>query len=128
MVFAQCAKELDGKLTSIDIDPCLGAKKRIKEKQLEANWKFIQNDSLSLVWNESIDHLFIDGTHTYEQVTKELKKFEPFVNDGGIITLHDIIHDIPIMDAAEDYVKNKSYLSLYKMLNNNGLGIIFKQL
>jgi len=128
LVLAKCAKELNGKLTSIDIDPCLTAKKRIKEKQLESNWEFIQNDSLNVTWNESIDHLFIDGTHTYEQVTSELEKFEPYVNDGGIITLHDIVHDLSVMDSVEDYIKDKSSLTFYKMLNNNGLGIVCKQL
>lgn len=45
---------------------------------------------------------------------------------GGVITLHDIIHDPPVLDAVEEYVKNKPHLQLYKMLNNNGLAVIFK--
>ena len=125
-VLAECAKELGGKLTSIDIDPCISAKERIKSKNLESNWKFIQNNSLDVDWNEPIDHMFIDGLHTYEQVSKELRKYEPFVTHGGIITLHDIIHDPPVLDAIEEYIKDKPNLHLYKMLNNNGLGVIFK--
>jgi hypothetical protein len=76
-------------------------------------------------WNEGIDHLYIDGKHTYQQVFSELKKFEPFVRKGGIITLHDFV-EFDVRNAIYDFLKDRNDLKLYKYYNNNGLAVIFK--
>ena len=58
-------------------------------------------------WDKKIDHLFIDSLHTYDHVMKQLKKYEPYVTPGGIITLHDILHDPPVLSAIQNYFKNR---------------------
>lgn len=120
------AKKLNGKVTSVDIDPCYPAKEMIKKLSLDSNWEFIQINDLDLKWESPIDHLFIDSSHTYEHTIKEFEKFEPFVRKGGLITLHDIISCPPILNAINDYIANRDDLRLYKFFHNNGLGIIRK--
>ena len=39
-----------------------------------------------------IDFLFIDGDHTYEGVKDDFERYSPFVADGGLIALHDIVN------------------------------------
>jgi predicted O-methyltransferase YrrM len=41
-------------------------------------------------WNKPIDILFIDGSHTYEDVKADFEAFYPYVNKGGVIAFHDI--------------------------------------
>lgn len=60
------AKELDEKVTSVDIDSCNEAKEKVRKLGLDPYWNFIQMDDLKLDWNDQIDHLFIDASHTYE--------------------------------------------------------------
>ena len=38
-----------------------------------------------------IDFLFIDGDHTYEGVKDDFERYSPFVAEGGLIALHDIV-------------------------------------
>lgn len=122
----QAVKEIGGRLTSIDINPCLGAEKLVSELHLDKYWTFIQSDDLKVEWGDMIDHLFIDTAHTYEHVLAELTKYEPFVRPGGLITMHDIIHDPPVLAAITKYIENRSDLKLYKYFNCMGLGIIRK--
>ena len=39
---------------------------------------------------KKIDFLFIDGDHSYEGAKQDFIRFAPFVQDGGLIALHDI--------------------------------------
>jgi len=124
VAFLQAAKEIDGHVTSIDIDPCLEAKALIKNLRLQDRWQFIQADDLNVKWDHPIDHLFIDTSHTYTQTMAELDKFFPLVEKGGIITLHDIITYPEVLQAINDFLKKKNNITFYKFFNNNGLGIL----
>lgn len=46
-------------------------------------------------WTQPIRLLFIDGSHTYEDTRADLGAWEPWVNRGGIICLHDTKRDGP---------------------------------
>jgi predicted O-methyltransferase YrrM len=120
------AKETGGRVFSLDIDECLDAKKVILEYGLSDYWRFLQTDDLNVDWKMPIDHLFIDTTHTYEQTINELRKFEPFVRRGGIVTIHDSVSSPDVRRAALDFVRGRSELKKYEYLNNNGLIVIFK--
>ncbi len=120
------AKELNGKVTSVDIDSCSGVKEKVKKLNLDSYWKFIQIDDLELSWDEQIDHLFIDTSHTYDHTISEFKKFEPYVRKGGLITLHDIVSCPPVLDAINDYISERKDLRFYRFFHNNGLGILRK--
>lgn len=119
-------REIGGKMTSVDIDPCYEAKEKIKKLGLESYWNFIQTDDLKLNWEEKIDHLFIDTSHTYDHTISEFKKFEPFVRKGGLITLHDIISHPPVLTAINDFIAERNDIRFYKFFHNNGLGILRK--
>lgn len=120
------AKELNGRVTSVDIDSCSEAKEKVKKLDLESYWKFLQTDDLKLEWNVPIDHLFIDTSHTYEHTIIELEKFEPFVKKGGLITLHDIVSYPPVLKAITDFLSKRDDIKFYKFFHNNGLGILRK--
>jgi len=124
VAFLQAAKEIDGNVTSMDIDSCNDAKKLISDLDLTDSWKFIQSDDLKNDWKKPIDHLFIDTSHTYEQTLAELEKFTPFVKPGGIITLHDIISCPEVLSAINEYIKDKPHIKFYKFFHNNGLGVL----
>lgn len=126
VAFLEAAKELDGKVYSIDIDPCQEAHSVIKNYGLEKYWTFIQADSLKIKWDRPIDHLYIDTVHTFQQAAKELKKYEPCVRRGGLITLHDIVTWPGVMRAVNHYTRNRPDLRPYRYFNNNGLTVIFK--
>jgi predicted O-methyltransferase YrrM len=40
-------------------------------------------------WTQPIDFLFVDASHTYESVKKDIAAWLPFVKDGGIVWFHD---------------------------------------
>ncbi len=126
VAFLLAVRELNGKVTSVDVDPCEEAKKNVKKLGIDSFWNFIQQDDLTLDWNDEIDHLFIDTSHTYDHTISEFKKFEPYVKKGGLITLHDIVSCPPVLDAISDYILDRNDLRFYKFFHNNGLGVIRK--
>ena len=126
IAFLQALKEIGGNLTSIDIDPCLEAKKMVNDSHLNQNWKFIQGDDLKVKWDEPVDHLFIDTSHTYDHTLAELKKYEPYIKEGGIITFHDTISFPPVLKAIKKYLESNKELKFYHYFNNNGLVILKK--
>ncbi len=120
------AKKLRGRVTSVDINPCDEAKEKIKKLDLEQHWNFIQEDDLKLNWDKQIDHLFIDTSHTYDQTISELKKFEPFVRKGGLISLHDIVSSPPVLRAINDFISKRNDIRFYKFFHNNGMAVLRK--
>lgn len=48
----------------------------------------------SLLKDEKVDFLFIDGDHTYKGVKKDFQMYSPLVRKGGLVAFHDIVtHD-----------------------------------
>jgi predicted O-methyltransferase YrrM len=123
----QAAKQINGKVFSIDIDSCLRAKRLIQKYELQKYWEFTQADDLKMKWSTPIDHLFIDTSHTFDQTLRELEKYEPYVRRGGIITMHDIVSSQGVLSAITKYLENRDDLAFYKYFNSNGLGVIFKR-
>ena len=62
-----------------------------KQLCLEDNITFIQGyfDEVAKTWDKKIDILHIDGSHHYEDVKNDFKTWSKFVNDDGVILLHD---------------------------------------
>jgi predicted O-methyltransferase YrrM len=87
----------------------------------------------SILQANKIDLLFIDGDHTYEGVKKDFEMYEPFVKNGGMIVLHDIVphrqeHDCGV-DRYWDEIKNKHrYQEFVENPDQQwaGLGLIIK--
>lgn len=120
------AKQIGGRVYSVDISPCEEAKAKVRKHGLEKYWTFIQGNSLEVKWDRPIDHLFIDTYHTFEHTIRELEKYEPHVSAGGIITLHDIITWPGVLLAVNKYKAKRPDLRVYKYFHDNGLAVIFK--
>jgi predicted O-methyltransferase YrrM len=126
VVLLHAAKEIGGKVFSIDVDECADAKKLVGAYGLGEYWQFIQADDLAVEWDKAVDHLFIDTSHTLDQTIKELKKYEPYVRRGGIITMHDSVTRAEVKEAALNYIAERDDFRMYEYINNNGLLILFK--
>ncbi len=120
------AKEIGGVVYSIDIDQCKEAKRTVESYGLSPYWNFAQGNDLAVEWKRPIDHLFIDTSHSFDNTLAELKKYEPFVNRGGVITIHDSVSFPEVKDAVEDCISGRVDLQAYEYLNNNGLIVLFK--
>lgn len=95
----------------------------------EPKYHFIQGDSQLVEWDKEIDFLFIDSGHSYDLTMAELKKFTPFIKEGGFILMHDTGEFnnvfIDCRRAMLDFLNIVKWE--YRTLNNqNGLTIIRK--
>ncbi|MGH2612577.1 MAG: class I SAM-dependent methyltransferase [Rhabdochlamydiaceae bacterium] len=124
MIYA--AQQYGGHVYSVDVETWPEIKNFLVDKKtLADSWTFIESDDLKLEWDKPINFLYIDTSHTYEQTLKELQKYEPFLQPGGIITLHDIC-DNDLSKAISDYFKNRKDIQYVRYFNNCGLGVILK--
>ena len=129
VAFLMSARETGGHVYSVDRDACPVAEERVRTLGLHGWWTFMQEDDIGTTWwrIDAIDMLFIDTDHEYNHTLAELMKFEPLVRPGGIIAMHDSVHDPPVRRAAMDYFRDgKSDTRIYEYLNNNGLLVIFR--
>lgn len=62
-----------------------------KRLLLEDNLTFVQGDfnEVAETWNKKIDILHIDGSHHYEDVKKDFNTWIQFLNEDGVILMHD---------------------------------------
>ena len=63
-------------------------------------------EASTLYSNNSLDFVFIDADHSYEQVQKDIKAWEPKIKNGGIIAGHDYNSWPSVTQAVNDYYKN----------------------
>ena len=58
---------------------------------LQDNLTLIEGDfnEVAQTWDKTIDILHIDGSHKYEDITRDFETWSKFVTDNGIILLHD---------------------------------------
>lgn len=67
-----------------------GFKNRIKRfGDRNIHHELTSDDAASNFEDESIDFIFIDGIHTYEQVTLDCNNYYSKIKKGGLITGHD---------------------------------------
>ena len=52
----------------------------------------VKGDSLSMQWKDVLDVLFLDSDHHKDHLMNELRKFGPWVRQGGVILVHDTCH------------------------------------
>jgi MMP 1-O-methyltransferase len=72
-------------------------------------------------WNQPVKLLFVDGSHIYEDVMLDLKLWEPYLNVGGILVMHDtkpMGPKVGVRQAVNDYiVKSGRFKKLLKLKN-----------
>jgi predicted O-methyltransferase YrrM len=118
------AREVGGRVTSVDIEPCPAAEARVREAGLDRYWTFLRSDDLALEWTEPVDHLFVDTSHTYDHTVRELRKYEPFVAPGGVISMHDTTSHPDVWRAIEDHFRGRKDVRVFRYYHNNGLAVI----
>ena len=96
---------------------------------LQDNITFIEDDfnEVAKTWDKSIDILHIDGSHHYEDVKKDFETWSKFVNDDGIILMHDTC--VEIFDTNEYGVKKffeEIDLPKCTFTHSFGLGVVSK--
>ena len=120
--FIKCDKK-------VGIDPVSGGTIRATSDQFFAN-----ND-------ENFDCIFIDGLHEYHQVKKDIFNSLQFLNEGGIILLHDCLPNnyfeqatprcqwIWNGDVWKAIVECRSLkdIDVYTCYADFGIGVIFKR-
>lgn len=63
--------------------------------------------------DSSLDFVFIDGNHSYDGVSKDIKLWLPKIKKGGFIAFHDYNHPrLPGVKKAIDEIFNKNKLEL----------------
>jgi predicted O-methyltransferase YrrM len=54
----------------------------------------------------NFDFLFIDGDHSYEGTLENLRDFIPKLNEGGVVTMHDV-HQETVQNAISSYFSER---------------------
>lgn len=62
-------------------------------------------------WSRPIRFLWIDGDHTYAGAKLDFDMFAPYVVEGGIVALHDTLHEFegPIRVFVEDILRSDRF-------------------
>ena len=96
------------------------------QEPVEDTWeRFVQNTDRFRMWITPhrgaarevkdrvprIDMLFIDGDHSYEGTLANLTDYEPKLNPGGIVAMHDFSYDT-VRAAARDYFQHRKLADL----------------
>lgn len=93
-----------------DINP--SAQKLQSSTKIHLVFEIMTSDELALIWRRSLNLLFIDGSHEYQQVKKDYTNFGRFVTKNGFIIFHDTY------PPSEKY-KSPSYCGdAYKILDD----------
>lgn len=61
------------------------------------------DDAASDIKDASLDFVFIDGLHTYEQVLKDIENYAPKVKKGGLVIGHDYARIQGVNKAVTEY-------------------------
>jgi hypothetical protein len=61
------------------------------------------DDAVDMFSDESVDFIFIDGLHTYEQVLMDAKNYWPKLGKGGIMIGHDYTRIQGVNKAANEF-------------------------
>ena len=86
----------------------------------------------SILGNEKLDFLFIDGDHTYEGVKKDFEMYSKLVERERIIALHDIVYHphVPECQVHKFWEKIKRKYKTKEIISSPtqtwaGIGLVF---
>ena len=94
----------------------LNDRHRVYEEFLERTKKFgdrvnlirkFSDDAVADIKDNSLDFIFIDGLHTYDQVTKDMNNYYSKVKKGGIFAGHDYSVISAIHKAVNEFADGK---------------------
>lgn len=76
--------------------PSLGMfRYNISRLGLEAYVEPIVAHSYEVKWDQPIAFLFVDGLHDYENVSRDFRHFEPYLEKKALVAFHDYIDAFP---------------------------------
>lgn len=61
------------------------------------------DDAVGDFEDESLDFIFVDGLHTYDQVKKDMENFYPKLKKGGLFSGHDFYNIKEVRDAVKEF-------------------------
>lgn len=71
-------------------------------------WRMFSVQAASLIPDSSLDFVYLDANHTYEEISADLEAWAPKVRDGGIVAGHDYCRrknmDFGVKEAVQEYV------------------------
>lgn len=96
---------------------------------LQDNLTIIEGDfnKVAETWDKEIDILHIDGSHKYEDIKRDFENWGKFVNDNGVILLHDTC--IESLNGNEYGVKkffDELNMPKFTFTHCFGLGVVSK--
>lgn len=80
--------ELNGAATTYDDFMTHVARAGVTE-HVSARRAFSQD--VAATWSEPIRFLFVDGDHTYKGAHADIEMFKPFLADGAVVAMHDVL-------------------------------------
>jgi predicted O-methyltransferase YrrM len=87
--------------------------KNIEAHKVAENIEFHQTFSYELAktWDKPIRLLWIDGDHTYKGTKLDFEGFAPYLADGAIVAIHDVLHEFEggIRVFMEDVLLSPSF-------------------
>ena len=99
----------------------------------ESCYHKIIGDDMEIIktWENPIDFLFLDTSHTYEHTKEELNSWTTYIKAGGVLAMHDTNHTDPISKgcriALEEFLEeNKNYKAIH-FPNRFGFSILKKK-
>lgn len=130
MALLESARAVGGHVTSVDIEPCLHARRRVENAGLLQTWTFIQANDMELEPPQipaRLDFLFIDTSHLYAPTLAELKKYSAYLQPGAWIALHDYVSFPGVNRAVQDFVLSAGgKFRFYAFMHQNGLALLRK--
>jgi GT2 family glycosyltransferase/predicted O-methyltransferase YrrM len=95
---------------------------------LSGYWMLVVRDDLEFAreYDDEIDVLMIDTSHSYEQTRKELEAWGSKVVTGGFIVIHDTVSFPEQNKAIWEFMDEHQFSDYVEHKNCNGLGIIIK--
>lgn len=118
-----------GRLWCLDSDPkyLQSAREHLTRQGLSERIEFIRGlstESATLAaLPPSIDLLFIDTTHEYEDTKRELVAYLPRLSPHGIIAFHDSISHVGVRRALTEIMDNYDVLTFATEMGN-GLSVV----
>lgn len=84
----------------------------VNMKPLEGNYTLhtIGSPKITEIYEDkSLDFVFIDGSHKYEDVVEDIKAWLPKIKKGGILAGHDYIDFDDVRRAVHDVLGEQNY-------------------
>lgn len=80
--------------------------------------KMISEEAIKSFANNSVDYVFVDGDHSYEQTLADLNMYYPLIRSGGILFGHDIQLD-SVRKAIEKFREDNNIRIPINVVRNN---------